>query len=143
MKEDLMFCVVFGLGLGAVALLAFVGAKTSDLIDKIVTKRREKEHPELFRLIYLCNAMGNDMCQEHNATVPHLIKRIDRLVAELKYLPADQVEERTIELESLRQDLYKAKREYDKKQDELDEVRCKVRAYVREHNLKWAMKWGW
>lgn len=143
MKEDILFCIVFGLGLGAVALLTFVGVKASDLIDKVITKRREKEHPELFRLIYLCNAMSDEMCREHNATVPHLIKRIDRLVAELKYLPADQLEERTVELESLRQDLYKAKRESDKRQDELDEMKAKVGAYVREHNLKWAMRWGW
>lgn len=143
MKEDVLFCIVFGLGLGAVALITFVGVKVSDLIDKVVTKRREKEHPELFRLIYLCNAMGNDMCQEYNATVPHLIRRIDRLVAELKYLPAEQLEERTAELETLRQKLYEAKRESDKKQKELDKIREMAHKYVKENNLKWAMRWGW
>ena len=143
MKEDILFTVVFFAGIGAFALLTFIAVKISDLIYNIVSKRRERQYPEFFELLKEVNEKGDELCREHNAVIPGLIKKIDQITAELKYLPAEHFEKKTAELEELRQQLYEANAKSDNKQKELSELRAKAHNYVKENNLKFAQKWGW
>ena len=63
-----------------------------DFVYKVKDKMLRKKYPELFALIDDAHDFGNEACRRHNATVPKLIKEIDAIEAELKYLPKEQVE---------------------------------------------------
>lgn len=143
MKEDILFTVVFFGGLAALTLFIFIMVKITDFIDNIITKRREKKHPEFFILVKEINDRGNELCRKHNAVVPILMQKIDRIDAELKYLPKEQLEIKSAELEELRQQLYKAKAETNEREKALNEVREKAHNYVKVNDLKWAKRWGW
>ena len=143
MKEDILFTVAFFGGLATLTLFIFVMIKITDFIDNIITKRREKKYPEFFALVKEINDRGNEICRKHNAVVPDLMKKIDRIDAELKYLPKEQFEIKSAELEELRQQLYTANAETNEREKALNEVREKAHNYVKVNDLKWAKRWGW
>jgi ABC-type phosphate transport system auxiliary subunit len=75
--------------------------------------------------------------------VPKLIKEIDAIEAELKYLPEWQVKFKNQKLEELRQELYEAKLSSKADDEELAKRKKLVSEYVEKNNLAFAKKWGW
>ena len=143
MDNQGLFLFVFIGGLVVVGFLCFAIIKIMDFVYKVKDKMLRKKYPELFALIDDACDFGHEACRRHNATVPKLIKEIDAIEAELKYLPKEQVEIKNAKLEELRQELYEAKLSSDADNEELDKKRKVVREYVEKNNLTFAKKWGW
>lgn len=112
-------------------------------IDKLKDKKLRKKYPELFALIDDVKDFMHESCKRHNATVPKLIKEIDRIEAELKYLPKEQVEIKNKKLEELRQELYEAKLITQADDEEIKRKKKLIREYIEKNNLEFAKKWGW
>lgn len=142
MNEGL-FVLIFFMGFIVLGFIAYGIGEAIVLIDKLKKKKLRKKYPELFALIDDVCDFGHESCSRHNATVPKLIKEIDRIEAELKYLPQWQVEIKNKKLEELRQDLYEAKLASKADSEELNKKRKLVSEYVEKNNLKFAKKWGW
>ena len=142
MNEGL-FVLIFFMGFVVLGFVAYGISEAILLIDKLKKKKLRKKYPELFALIDDVYDFGHESCSRHNATVPKLIKEIDRIEAELKYLPQWQVEIKNKKLEELRQSLYEAKLTSKADSEELNKKRKLVSEYVEKNNLKFAKKWGW
>jgi hypothetical protein len=142
MNEGL-FIVIFFMGFIVLGFIAYGIGEAIVLIDKLKKKKLRKKYPELFILIDDVCDFGHESCSRHNATVPKLIKEIDRIQEELKYLPQWQVEIKNKKLEELRQELYEAKLASKADSEELNKKRKIVSEYVEKNNLKFAKKWGW
>lgn len=143
MDNQGLFLFLFIGGLVAVGFVCFAIIKIVDFAYEVKDKMLRKKYPELFALIDDVHDFGCEACRRHNATVPKLIKEIDTLEAELKYLPKEQFEIKSEKLEELRQELYEAKLSSDADNEELDKRRKVVREYVEKNNLTFAKKWGW
>lgn len=143
MDNQGLFLFVFISGLVAVGFLCFVLIKIIDFIYKVKDKILRKKYPELFALIDDVHDFGQEICRRHNATVPKLIKEIDAIEAELKYLPKWQVEIKNKKLEELRQKLYEAKLSSKADDEEYAKRKKVVHEYVEKNNLTFAKKWGW
>ena len=142
MNEGLFLIIFFG-GFIVLGFVVYGISELIFLIDKLKKKRLRKKYPELFALIDDAYNFGHESCCRHNATVPKLIKDIDRIEAELKYLPQWQVEIKNKKLEELRQELYEAKLASKADSEELNKKRKLVSEYVKKNNLDFAKKWGW
>lgn len=143
MDNQGLFLLLFIGGLVAVGFLCFVLIKLIDFIYKVKDKILRKKYPELFTLIDDVHDFGQEICRRHNATVPKLIKEIDAIEAELKYLPQWQVEIKNKKLEELRQKLYEAKLSSKADDEEYAKRKKVVHEYVEKNNLTFAKKWGW
>ena len=100
MNEGL-FMIIFTVGLVALGFIIYGISEAIVLIDKLRDKKLRKKYPELFALIDDVKNFGHESCKKHNAIVPKLIKEIDRIEKELKYLPKWQVEIKNKKLEEL------------------------------------------
>ena len=109
MDNQSLFLLLFIGGLVVVGFLCFILIKIIDFAYNVKDKMLRKKYPELFTLIDDVHDFGKEICRRHNATVPKLIKEIDAIEAELKYLPEWQVKFKNQKLEELRQELYEAK----------------------------------
>lgn len=143
MDNQGLFLLLFIGGLVAVGFLCFVLIKIIDFIYEVKDKILRKKYPELFALIDDVHDFGQEICRRHNATVPKLIKEIDAIEAELKYLPKWQVEIKNKKLEELRQKLYEAKLSSKADDEEYAKRKKVVHEYVEKNNLTFAKKWGW
>ena len=123
--------------------MCFILIKIIDFAYEIEDRRLRKKYPELFALIDDVNDFGCEVCRRHNETVPKLIKEIDTIEAELKYLPKWQVEIKNKKLEELRQELYEAKLSSNADDEEFANKKKLVSEYVEKNNLTFAKKWGW
>lgn len=142
MNEGL-FMIVFIAGLVALGFIIYGISEAIFFIDKLKKKKLQKKYPELFTLIDDALDFGHESCRRHNATVPKLIKEIDRIEEELKYLPQSQVEIKNKELEELKQKLYEANLASEADDKEFARRKKLVSEYVEKNNLKFAKKWGW
>ena len=143
MSNQGLFLLVFFGGLVVVCLLCFILIKIIDFVYEVEDRRLRKKYPELFALIDDVNDFGYKICRRHNEIVPKLIKEIDTIEAELKYLPEWQVEIKNKKLEELRQELYEAKLSSKADDEELANKKKLVSEYVEKNNLTFAKKWGW
>jgi regulator of replication initiation timing len=143
MDNQGLFLLLFIGGLVVVGFLCFAIIKIMDFAYKVKDKMLRKKYPELFALIDDAHNFGCEACSRHNATVPKLIKEIDAIEAELKYLPKEQVEIKNEKLEELRQKLYEAKLSSKADDKEYAKKKKLVSEYVEKNNLAFAKKWGW
>jgi ABC-type phosphate transport system auxiliary subunit len=143
MDNQGLFLFLFFGGLVVVGFLCFAIVEIIGFIYKVKDKMFRKKYPEFFALLDDVHDFGCEVCRRHNATVPKLIKEIDAIEAELKYLPKWQVEIKNKKLEELRQELYEAKLSSKADDEELEAKRKVVREYIEKNNLTFAKKWGW
>lgn len=141
--SDGLFMIIFIVGLVVLGFIVYGIGEAIVFIDKLKNKKLRKKYPELFTLIDDALDFGHESCSRHNATVPKLIKTIDRIEEELKYLPQWQVEIKNKELEELKQELYEANLVSDADDKEFARRKKLVRDYVEQNNLEFAKKWGW
>ena len=142
MNEGL-FMIVFIAGLVALGFIIYGISEAIFFIDKLKKKKLQKKYPELFALIDDALDFGHESCRRHNSTIPKLIKEIDRIKEELKYLPQSQVEIKNKKLEELKQELYEANLVSEADDKEFARRKKLVSEYVEKNNLKFAKKWGW
>lgn len=142
MNEGL-FVLIFFMGFIVLGFIAYGISEAILLIDKLKKKKLRKKYPELFALIDDVYDFGHESCSRHNATVPKLIKEIDKIEAELKYLPREQVEIKNKKLEELRQEFYEANLITQADDEEFKRKKKLVREYIEKNNLEFAKKWGW
>ena len=110
--------------------------------DKKDAKRR-KEHPKLYQLFDELDEKSLKHTHHHNEEIGPRKRKIDALLKNLQYLPADELAHREKELEEIRQELYAEMRINAALEKEVQEMRDKIKVYVKNNDLKWAMDWGW
>ena len=140
-------CVVFIVFIFALAAILCLVCFLSDKIikfyyDKKDAKRR-KEHPKLYQLFDELDEKSLKQTRHRNEEVGPRKRKIDALLKNLQYLPADELANREKELEEIRQELYAEMQLNETLEKEVQEMRDKIKVYVKSNDLKWAMSWGW
>lgn len=105
--------------------------------------KRRNEHPCLYQLFDECNNKGNESIRWYNNEIAPRKKEVDSILKEIDYLPNEQRAKKEAELEEIRNRIYLAEITYKVLNEELQEIRNKIRKYVADNNLEWAKKWGW
>lgn len=142
--KDIIFMIAFFAVLFAVPAVG--GWVIFKILDKIADHRdaeRRKAHPELYRLFDEVDTKCSECCRWHNKNITPLKKEIDKILADWNYYTDTRKEEKEAELKRLREDLQVAQTMHNVLDNELVELREKVRNYVEKHDLEWARKWGW
>ena len=136
--------VVIALGLfGMACLLGWLIAEALNRYSDHKDKKRKQAHPELYRLFELVNEKSSECCRWYNTQISPKKRQVDKLIAEMPYLITEERIKAEQELEELRYAIHTATITDNVLESELEELRQKVRAYVAEHDLEWAKKWGW
>lgn len=133
---NLIILIVGCIGL-AIALSAICNAYETHRDEK-----RKKAHPDLFKWLAEVDAKGLEAIHYKAKKITPHKTRIDYILANLQYDPAEIVEERQSELEGLRMAIYEAQPEWKRLNAEVEELRTKISQYVKDNNLKWAEDWG-
>ena len=105
--------------------------------------KRRSEHPYLYQLFDECNNKGNESIRWYNNEIAPRKKEVDNILKEIDYLPNEQRVKKEAELEEIRNRIYLAEITHKVLNEELQEIRDKIRKYVADNNLEWAKKWGW
>ena len=139
-----LISVVIALGLfGMACFLGWLIAEVLNRYSDYKDKKRKQAHPELYRLFELVSEKASECCRWHNEQIYPKKKQVDKLIAEMPYLITEERIKAEQELENLRFAIHTATITDNVLESELEELRQKVKAYVAEHNLEWAKKWGW
>lgn len=139
MEALLVFIVVIAIFVG----LYFAIDKTIEFVYNSVEAKRKKEHPKLFELIENHNQCINDECGFYNKNIHPLKQKVDSILRDWNYYPMDTREEMEIQLEDIRSSIQDLLEIYAEKCENTRIADAKVRAYVKEHDVKWAKNWGW
>ena len=141
--EELIGAVV---ALGLFGMACFLGWLIAEALNRYgdyKDKKRRQAHPELYRLFALVDEKASECCRWYNTQISPKKKQVDRLIAEMPYLITEERMKKERELAKLRMEIHEATIIDNVLESELEELRQKVRAYVAEHDLEWARKWGW
>lgn len=112
-------------------------------INKRIDAKRRKEHFKLYLWFDDYFIATCAVADWRNGEIRSREKKIDTILKEINYLPAELREKKEIELEELRDQLYLAKCNVKVLDFQVKEIREKIHQYVTEHNLTWAKKQGW
>ena len=131
---------------GVVAFVALFCCITDKVMgwyyDRKDAKRR-LAHPELYRLFDEVNEKAGEGIRWRNNEIYPKKKRVDTILAELPYCIPTERAKKEQELEELRIAIHTATVIDRVLENELQELRNKVKEYVTKHDLEWARKWGW
>lgn len=132
--------------LGLLALIvgiSFLGCALLDTYLDFIDKRREKQHPKLYKMFEEIHEIGSEICVLYNHQILPLKQKIDRILAETPYFPeAEKISQERI-LESLRCEVHDLSIQERKLIAQEEEIRKEIRKYVEDNNLVWAKKLGW
>ena len=132
--------------LGLLALIAGISLLGCALVNTcldFIDKRREEQHPKLYKMFEEVHEIGSEICLLHNKQILPLKQKIDRILAETPYFPeAEKISEERV-LESLRCEAHDLTLQERKLIAQEEEVRKEIRKYVEDNNLVWAKKLGW
>jgi len=106
-------------------------------------KKREKEHPELYKLFDAVNEKCRDCCRWYNEQIAPKKREIDNILKDWNYYTNERRAQKEAELKKLRADLQIAETIDKTLESELVELREQTKDYVKEHNVEWAKKMGW
>ena len=106
-------------------------------------KKREKEHPELYRLFDAVNEKGSECVHWYNEQIAPKKREIDNILKDWNYYTDERRSQKEAELKKLREELQVAEATDNVLKSELVELREQTKDYVKKHNVKWAKKWGW
>lgn len=105
--------------------------------------KRRAEHPQLYLWFDECEEAGRQSCMWYNEQIAPLKRKVDTILKEIDYYPAEQRAEKEAELEELRKRIFAAQAIKKTLEEKVEEVRIKIKKYVADNNLEWAKKWGW
>ena len=111
-------------------------------MDRTEAKRKQA-HPDLWEWFEECNEAGAEECRWYNAQIAPLKNKVDTILREWDYYPADTKSKKEEELENLRKAIESANEVGIVMHNKTEEVRTKIHNYVEENDLKWAREWGW
>ena len=106
-------------------------------------KKRQKEHPELYRLFDAVNEKCKDCCFWYNEQISPKKREIDNILKDWNYYTDERRTQKEAELKKLRADLQIAETIHDNLESELVELREQTKDYVKKQNVEWAKKMGW
>lgn len=134
--------IILGL-LALIAGISFLGCALLNTCLDFVDKRREKQHPKLYKMFEEIHEIGSEICVLHNKQILPLKQKIDRILAEMPYFSKAEkfLQERI--LESLRCEIHDLTIQERKLIAQEEEIRKEIRKYVEDNNLVWAKKLGW
>ena len=112
--------------------------KTIEFAYNTVEAKRKREHPKLFELIENHNQCINDECGFYNKNIHPLKQKVDSILRDWNYYPMDTREEMEIQLEDIRNNIQELSEIYAEKCENSQAVKEEIKAYVAEHNIKWA-----
>ena len=142
MEALVFFGFITGLAL-LLAILTIILIKVDNWrYDRRDAKRRA-EHPQLYLWFDECEEAGRQSCLWYNEQIAPLKRKIDAILKEIDYYPAEQRAEKEAELEELRKRIYVAQATKKDLEEKVEEVKTKIKKYVADNNLDWAKKWGW
>ena len=127
---------------GGLGLLCFVLAKVMDFIDRRNDRKHHKEHPEYFRLHDDLMEKAGIACRFYNSEVCPRKRKVDVMLKEEPYWPANVREQKMEELDELRCGIYTAECMHKGLDKDVQEARQRVADYVRKNNIKWAGDWN-
>lgn len=135
-----MFALV---ALGLLALISFLGCALLNTCLDFIDKRREEQHPKLYKMFEEVHEIGSEICLLHNKQILPLKQKIDWIFAETPYFPeAERISQERI-LESLRCEVHDLTLQERKLIAQEEEIRKEIKKYVEDNNLVWAKKLGW
>ena len=120
------------------------------ITDKIVEwyydnrdKKREREHPELYRLFNMVDEKSGECCHWYNEQIAPKKREIDNILKDWDYYTDERRTQKEAELKRLREDIQTAETIDKVLHSELVELREQTKDYVKKHNVKWAKEMGW
>ena len=141
MKEMLF---ILGAMLAIILFFVVVIKVTDKMAEHYYTKqdaKRRREHPELFMLFDECYNKSNESIRWYNNEIAPRKREVDAILKTIDYLPKEQrAQDR---LEEIRDRIYLAKITRKVLEEELEEIRNKIKKYVADNNVEWAKKQGW
>lgn len=139
-----------GFILSSMVIVILIFAAITFIINKIVgwcydnrDKKREKEHPELYRLFNAVNEKGAECCRWYNEQISPKRREIDNILKDWDYYTDERRAQKEAELKKLREDIQIAETIDKTLEAELVELREQTKDYVKKHNVEWAKKLGW
>lgn len=136
--------------LSGMLIVVLIFAAIIFITDKIVgwyydnrDKKRQKEHPELYRLFDMVNEKGGECCRWYNEQISPKKREIDNILKDWDYYTDERRTQKETELKRLREDLQVAQTMDNVLESELVELREQTKDYVKKHNVEWAKKMGW
>ena len=142
MEALVFFGVITGLALFLAILTIAIIKVDNWRYDRRDAKRRV-EHPQLYLWFDECEEAGRQSCMWYNEQIAPLKRKVDAILKEIDYYPAEQRAEKEAELEELRKRIYVAQAIKKSLEEKVEEVRTKIKKYVAYNNLDWAKEWGW
>lgn len=106
-------------------------------------KKRQREHPELYRLFDAVNEKGGECCHWYNEQIAPKKREIDNILKDWNYYTDERKIQKEAELKKLREELQVAEAMDNVLESELVELREQTKDYVKKHNVEWAKKMGW
>lgn len=134
----------------SIIIVALIFATIIIMTDKIVgwyydnrDKKRQKEHPELYRLFDMVNEKGGECCRWYNEQISPKKREIDNILKDWDYYTDERKIQKETELKKLREGIQTAETIDKVLHSELVELREQTKDYVKKHNVEWAKKMGW
>ena len=121
-----------------ILLIIYIATKFSNAIYNKREEKREKQYPELYRLIELHNEKQHEICNWYNSQIAPLKKQVDIILKNMDYFPKDIRIKKEKELEDLRIKIYTAQMAYQSLDKQVKENRNKIKEYIKKNNIKWA-----
>ena len=125
------------------AAIIFITDKTVGWYYDSRDKKRQKEHPELYRLFDIVDEKAGECCRWYNKQISPKKTEIDNILKDWNYYTDERRTQKEAELKRLREDLQIAETMAEVLHSELVELREQTKDYVKKHNLKWAKEMGW
>ena len=142
MEALVFFGCITGLAL-LLAILTITLIKVDNWRYERRDAKRRAEHPQLYLWFDECDEAGRQSCKWYNEQIAPLKRKVDAILKEIDYCPAEQRVEKEAELEELRKRIYVAQITKKNLEEKVEEVKTKIKKYVADNNLDWAKKWGW
>ena len=136
--------------LSGMIILGLIFAVFIFIIDKTIgwyydnrDKKRQKEHPELYRLFDMVDEKAGECCRWYNQQIAPKKREIDYIFKDWDYYTDERKIQKEAELKRLREDIQTAETIDKVLHSELVELRKQTKDYVKKHNVEWAKKMGW
>lgn len=139
MTEFIAFIVLIG---GSI-LFAVAISEGINLCYDITEKKRKRAHPQLWVWFDEINETQSAEVHYHNDNITPIRRKIDGILANWNYYPAETKSQKEIELEELRKQMEVHTAVYKTMCAETQKIRDKIHNYVEANDLKWARNWGW
>ena len=125
------------------AAIIFITDKTAGWYYNNRDKKREREHPELYRLFEAVDEKAVECCHWYNEQISPKKREIDNILRDWNYYTDERRTQKEAELKRLREGIQTAETIDKVLHSELVELREQTKDYVKKHNVEWAKKMGW